>query len=284
MRAELRAGTLVFVLSDLDPVAAAVAEKWGTRPSAEIQIGGVPMRELAPGRLLLRRPGRHIEDETLDADLFESLEGLPPTLVFPSIHRSRSGPRGFTVHPIGNPGANSVAGGTPGELVPADARSMSSALRSLDEGAHSLGMRATFESTHHGPAVRYPAFFAEVGGGGSPDRPSAPEVKVLSDSLLSIEPGGTDRVAVGAGGGHYVPHFTDLALRRRWAFGHLLSDHVLQGGGPRLLQRAIAATPGCEGILFARARDAWLADSAVGVTRLRESAAPTRVPSRSAGT
>jgi hypothetical protein len=81
---------------------------------------------------------------------------------------------------------------------------------------------------------------------------------------------------VGVGGGHYVPHFTDLALRRRWAFGHLLSKHAIATLDAATARDAWTMTPGAEGIVYSRAEDARLpAFEGVGA-RLREQDAPRR--------
>jgi D-tyrosyl-tRNA(Tyr) deacylase len=276
--------TLLVVVSQKDPVAQAVTELWGALPATGLHVDGTPIRQLASDRLVLRRPGLHVEDERLDSLLLGKFQGRELTLVFPSIHRSRSGPRCFTVHPLGNPGREADAGGTPGLLVPADGPGMTGLLRLLDERSRPLTLPVTFEATHHGPTLTYPTFFAEIGGGGSSDCPSAEEAKVLAESILSFLPSEGDRTVIGAGGGHYVPHFTDLAIKRRWAFGHLLSDHALVGETSALLERAVAATPGCEGILFARTRDAERFGTGGTVRRLRENESPTRDPSPTAGT
>jgi D-tyrosyl-tRNA(Tyr) deacylase len=275
---------LLIVLSEEDPVAQSVGEIWGTLPATGSHLEGSPIRELGVERLTLRRRARHVEDDRLDALLRSEFGERELSVVFPSIHRSRSGPRCFTVHPLGNPGPEADAGGSPGVLTPADARGMTGLLRRLHEVARPLDLPVTFEATHHGPTLSYPAFFAEIGGGGTADRPSPAEAKVLADSLRSFLPSEDDRIVIGAGGGHYAPHFTDLGIKRRWAFGHLLSDHALEGRTVALLESAVSATPGCEGVLFARTRDAERFGTARTVRRLRETEAPTRVPSPTAGT
>src|SRR5579859_7304531 len=92
----------LLVLSEEDPVAAAVAERWGTHESTGRFVDGVPIRAVRPDVWSLKRAGRHIHDDRLDARLPSDV--LPPSaaLVFPSIHRSESGLPCFTVHPLGN--------------------------------------------------------------------------------------------------------------------------------------------------------------------------------------
>ncbi|HTW39298.1 MAG TPA: D-aminoacyl-tRNA deacylase [Thermoplasmata archaeon] len=266
----------LIVLSEVDPIARAVAERWGTPEATEWHVDGAPIRKLTPEAWTLRRSGPHIRDEHLDRRLPANVRDERPTLVFPSIHRSERNVECLTVHPLGNPGPSAEVGGKPRTLVPTDPVRMTSLLRDLHERARGDACPVTFEATHHGPELELPAFFAEIGFGVA-FAPSANAVRILADGLRSIsaEPG--DRVAVGIGGGHYVPHFTDLALRRRWAFGHLVSKHALVDLARPTAVEAIAKTPGAEGFLFARAEDARHPALDAVAPRLRDGDSPPRV-------
>ncbi len=191
-------------------------------------------------------------------------------MVFPSVHRSVTGTLCTTVHPLGNFGDSDEVGGAPRTLVPAPAHLMVSALRRLSEAESTTGLPTTFEATHHGPVQAAPAFFVEIAH--VPGGPPPPEVAVrsLAEIVTGLEEDPADRVAVGIGGGHYVPHFTDLALRRRWAFGHLVPRHALEAEGAAAVRAAVAATPGAAGVLYARAQDAENIGAIEGVRRLRE--------------
>jgi D-tyrosyl-tRNA(Tyr) deacylase len=272
---------LVVVISEEDPVARAVSAVWGGLPSLGDHIDGVPLRRLNARTIVLGRPGRHIHDEGLDRKLPAAMVARRPTILFPSIHRSEQNVPCLTVHPLGNPGPRADVGGRPRTFVPADPRRMAKALRLLDEGAASFGMRATFEATHHGPALDLPAFFVEIGYGPAPDPPSA-AVQLLARIILEIEADPSDHVAFGVGGGHYVPHFSDLVLRRRWAFGHLISRHALAELDRATAAQAYAVSGGAEGVVYARAEDArHPALEGLG-PRLRDSDAPPRGSSNEA--
>ncbi len=249
--------TYLLVTYDDDPVARAVGERWGTPPATDDHVDGSPVRQLSDVALLLRRPGIHIHDERLDARLPSRLTRRRISLVFPSIHRSEQNVECLTVHPLGNPGPRAEVGGRPRTLVPTDPARMTATLRSLSESSGRTGLPATFEATHHGPELGLPAFFAEIGFG---TRPAPPEeaVRVLADALAEIRVEPRDRVALAVGGGHYAPHFTELALRRRWSFGHILSRHALATLDAATAASAWAETPAAEGILYARADDARL--------------------------
>ncbi|MFI5413247.1 MAG: D-aminoacyl-tRNA deacylase [Candidatus Lutacidiplasmatales archaeon] len=267
----------VVIVSEVDPVAQAVSSRWGTPPASGDHIGGAPVRRLAQNVLLVRRAGAHIHDERVDLRLPRTVRDERPTLVFPSIHRSERNVPCLTVHPLGNPGPNADVGGLPRTLAPTDPRRMGAALRLLDEGGRAFGFPATYEATHHGPTVELPAFFVEIGYGESTGPPED-AVRLLAEVIPRLVPDPTDRVALGVGGGHYVPHFTDLALHRRWVFGHLLSRHAIEEIDRPTAARAFDQTPGAEGVVFARAADA-LHPALVGVgPRLRDRDAPARGP------
>lgn len=272
----------VVVLSEVDPVAAAVAESWGTPASTGLSVDGVPLRQLNERAWSLRRPSLHIHDEHLERRFPRDLVDAGTTLVFPSIHRSAQNVGSLTVHPLGNLGPSADVGGRPRTLGPSDPRRMVAALRGLSERQEVAGLPATYEATHHGPELDLPAFFVEIGFG-SAEGPPAKAVRALADVIPDLEPDPRDRVALAVGGGHYAPHFTDLALRRRWAFGHIVSRHALEGLDAGTARAAWVATPDAEGIVFARAEDArspiW---DGVG-SRLRDQDAPTRGESPTSG-
>lgn len=270
----------LLIVSELDPVATRAAELWGTPPATGDHLEGAPIRRLSENVLLVRRPRHHIHDEFLDRGLPEAVRVQRPTLVFPSIHRSAKNIPGMTVHPLGNPGPTADLGGRPRTLVPADPRSATSVLRVLAERATTAGVPVSYEATHHGPELGLPAFFVEIGCGEASEPPPG-SVRILADSLTSIVPDERDRVALGVGGGHYAPHFSELALRRHWAFGHILSRHALETLTGETAAVAWQCTPGAQGIVYARAQDSSHPALAGLASRMRDADAPVRTGSPS---
>ena len=265
----------LVVVSDEDPVATGVLGYWGTPDATEWKVDGSPIRRLGPRTYLLRRAETHIHDELLDRRLPESFVASAPTLIFPSIHRSERNIECLTVHPLGNPTSEAEVGGRPRTLVPTDPRRMADGLRRLSEGGRPLGLSATFEATHHGPELGLPAFFIEIGFGAAPRPPDA-AVRLLATVIPEVCADPSDRVALAVGGGHYGPHFTDLALRRRWAFGHILARYALETLDRATVRAAWDGTPAAEGVVFARAEDQHLPAVAGTGPRLRDQDAPGR--------
>ncbi len=271
----MRPPPFVVVLSDVDPVARAVGEHLGTGESVGLFVDGAPFRGLANGAVTLRRPGPHIHDERLDTFLPLEWRSGSTVLVFPSVHRSERGDDALTVHPLGNPGIHAEVGGRPEVVVPTAPRLMADALRRLSEGAGEVGWPASYEATHHGPELGSPAFFLEVGGH-DPDHPPASATRLLASVVECLTEDPVDRVVLGVGGGHYAPHFTDLAIRRSLAFGHILPRHVLDALSPAAAAAAWAATPGAVGVVYARAADAERPVARSWGPRFRESDAARR--------
>src|SRR5712691_3562126 len=191
--------------------------------------------------ILVSIPELHLNRDHLDRDLESSFGERPDLIVYLSKHRSESGRPSLTVHPIGNPRA-AAFGGQPGTLVPASPRWMTAALRGLHKLADRTAYEVTFEATHHGPYLTAPTFFIEQGSTETQweDREAS---RVIAQVLPDLEPLEAP-IAIGLGGGHYVPRHTDLALRRRIAFGHMLAAYALEGDAEGLLEQAVERTEG----------------------------------------
>lgn len=208
---------------------------------------------------LVSIPELHLYRDHLDRDLAAAFGEPFDLIVYLSKHQSGSGRPSLTVHPVGNPRAADL-GGRPGSLVPAAPRRMTGALRTLRREAAGLDYDATFEATHHGPYLETPSFFIEQGSTEREwgDREAS---RAIARTLLAFEPVDAP-VALGVGGGHYVPRHSDLAKTRRIAFGHLLATYVLEGPLDALLDQAVDRTPG--------ATLAYVHRKAVGKAEARE--------------
>ncbi len=183
----------------------------------------------------------HLYRDHLDRDLESAFGTAAELIVYLSKHRSESRTPSLTVHAIGNPkGAD--FGGQPRTLVTAAPLWMTAALHRLKREAAGLPYEVTFEATHHGPYLEAPTFYIEQGSTET-EWADPRAAAAIARTLLDLEPVHAP-VAVGLGGGHYVPRHTDVALARQVAFGHLLSGHALEGLSDDVLAQAVERTPG----------------------------------------
>ena len=184
-------------------------------------------------------------DESAAAFFGEKIE----VVTYLSRHRSESGLRSLTVHPIGNH-RHADFGGKPRTLVPSAPAHMTGALRALKETAKGLDYTVSFEATHHGPFLKTPTFFIEAGSdetAWSDDKAG----EALANAVLKATPA-RGRVGIGVGGGHYMPRISDVALARDVCIGHMIPSYVLDEFDETILENALSQTPKAEFVYFHR--------------------------------
>ncbi|MCE5298925.1 MAG: D-tyrosyl-tRNA(Tyr) deacylase [Methanoregulaceae archaeon] len=155
----------------------------------------------------------HIDDE-LDADL----------IIFLSRHSSENPFPVLTVHVTGNIGPARL-GGITGSLAVASPPWMHAVLCNLNKNAPE-GYRVTYEITHHGPTeLSTPSFFVEIGSTGK-EWTDARAGHTVALSVFEADPADTVNV-LGIGGTHYARRETEIAIRSRTAFGHIVHSRFV---------------------------------------------------------
>ncbi|MDG6220582.1 MAG: D-aminoacyl-tRNA deacylase [Candidatus Thermoplasmatota archaeon] len=191
-------------------------------------------------------PDEHIRHERFDEEA--SILG-PEGIIVLSRHRSESGARSLTVHPIGNYLDNKF-GGEAKTLVPSSPLLMTAALRELKKTGGGLDYDITYEVTHHGPKLSTPTFFIEIGSGEKEWEEEEP-ARAIAAALQNMRPNPEDKILVGIGGGHYAPRFAEIACGKKVAFGHMVPSYILEGldaeGVEAALRLAVDSTPGASG-------------------------------------
>lgn len=171
-------------------------------------------------------PINHIMAENIDVPAKEF--GIDfSEAVFMSRHSSASGKPTLTVHPVGNyKGAE--LGGKERTLVRACPHLMADALRKIKKRNDDPEYSVSYEVTHHGPYMESPAMFIEIGSEQTHwgDMHAA---EMMADAILSMDGGEKYPVAIGIGGGHYAPRFTEMALTLKVDFGHMIPKYQLDG-------------------------------------------------------
>jgi D-aminoacyl-tRNA deacylase len=189
----------------------------------------------------------HLEEELINERAAEALAVTVEVVIFASRHRSESRIPTLTVHPIGNYSSADL-GGRPGTLCKSSPQLMTSALRGLSARGKGLGFNISFETTHHGPFVSSPAFYIEIGSyeelWGREDAAEA-----IAESILNIKDEGYP-VIVCVGGGHYAPRFTEVALSRKVAIGHMAANYALEALKPDMIEQMATKSGGAKKVYF----------------------------------
>jgi len=199
-----------------------------------------------------------IKHENLEKELSESLGLKPKQAIFLSRHRSKTGEPTLTTHPIGN-FAEAKFGGRPKTLVESSPILMTNLLRKISKNTQQAKLyhKVCFEVTHHGPHMDIPTIFVEVGSNEEEWKKQEP-ANIISKSLLELlstyhykeETRNDTPVLMGIGGGHYAPRFTDIALQKNVAFGHMIPTYQIDAGviDEEILEKTIKATPNVKGV------------------------------------
>jgi D-aminoacyl-tRNA deacylase len=152
-------------------------------------------------------------------------------IVFLSRHSSQSGTPTLTVHAPGNFG-DADLGGLPKTLSTAPAIAMQTALKTLLQCKETLNLNyeVSYEATHHGPTLKIPCMFVELGSSLSQWSDSVAAQAVAHAAMASItkfldKSGGS--AVLGIGGPHYNQRFTTMALVGEAAFGHMVPKHAV---------------------------------------------------------
>ena len=189
--------------------------------------------------------GLHITSEFID-DTARRFGIRVDEVVFMSRHKAASAIPTLTVHPIGNYKAADF-GGRPETLVKSSQESMSQALRLISRYNHTDLFKVSFEVTHHGPYLETPTYFIEIGSDETHwgDKDAA---EILGRVLEDTVPADGHTIAIGVGGGHYAPRFTEMALGYKIDIGHMVPGYQLDGMDDetvvRFLKQASEATEG----------------------------------------
>ena len=191
----------------------------------------------------------HLEEDHIDGRAASELEERFSTTVFASKHSSESRIPTLTVHPVGNY-SKAEFGGVDGILSPSSPRFMTTALRDLAANSKGLEFKVSFETTHHGPLTDGPAFYIEIGS--CEEFWSRDDAGVaVARTILGV--GESDHpTIICIGGGHYAPRFTELALTREVAIGHMAANYALDVLDDHMLLQMRDRSGGAERVYFHR--------------------------------
>jgi D-aminoacyl-tRNA deacylase len=169
-----------------------------------------------------------IDKDSLFADYIErevekELDVSIGSLIFASRHSSQKKIPTLTAHTPGNFG-KAAHGGKDGELCFSHPEATKKALQVMNQLCPE-GYSVAMEATHHGPITGVPSTFVEIGSTEEnwQDERAGKVVAEAIQSLLSVH---KKTKAVGIGGTHYCPKFTEVAFRTEIAVGHVLPKYA----------------------------------------------------------
>ncbi|MEW6069591.1 MAG: D-aminoacyl-tRNA deacylase [Candidatus Thermoplasmatota archaeon] len=182
----------------------------------------------------------HLYHNDIDLEISQKIGKNIDSVIFASKHRSETKLATLTIHSIGNFGRAEL-GGKDRELVPTSPNLMTRALRILAKRAkdENLGYEVSFEVTHHGPYLATPSFFIEIGSDESAWKDDKAGEVIANAIFEAIELKAQYPVAIGIGGGHYAPRFTELALTKKIDFAHLVPSYQIENLDEEIIDKII---------------------------------------------
>jgi len=152
--------------------------------------------------------------------------------IFASTHKSESNQKSFSVHTPGNWGGAGL-GGEPRTLNFAHPFALAAAARKMAAlSEKSLGWKFSLEVDHHGPTLKKPVLFVEIGSGEA-EWANEEAGRIAAEGVLAAvrERNESEKAFVGFGGTHYAPKFTPMVLKGECALGHIVSGYALERDG-----------------------------------------------------
>lgn len=171
-------------------------------------------------------------DIKVKADLF----------IFATTHRSSANINSLSVHPIGN-WNKAEFGGKDKTLCIAPALYLKTAYNYLLKNNNTKEFDIVNEVTHHGPYLKKPVFFIEIGS--SEEQWKNKEAgRIIAKTILDTS---TNKIknyktAIGIGGLHTCPIFNKVIQEKDIAIGHICPKYMLKELTKELILQAIEKT------------------------------------------
>ncbi len=160
-----------------------------------------------------------------------------------SRHWAKSGQPSLTAHPTGNFG-KAMYGGHHRELQQTAPNAMRNIFNHLDD-APPEGFQISLEATHHSPTeFDVPMFFVEVGSREEQWRDEEVCNYLVDCILTGMDEESSKPVAIGFGGGHYCPKFSEKM--NDYAMGHMAAKYAIDLLTDDLVSQMIEKSQGPE--------------------------------------
>ena len=192
-------------------------------------------------------PDGCLREDHLDLRWQQATGEVVDEVIFPSRHSAASGQASLTLHPIGvmqlGKDERPPYGGKAGDCPPPSPRLGPWWRELLKHGSELDDFSLSLETTHHGPWLKAPSLFIEIGSTEDTwDHMGAAELLAgiiwrglgLEDGILPALWPGEGVVVVTLGGGHYAPRANKLAAIPGVWLGHMLANYALPFEAPEV--------------------------------------------------
>jgi len=153
-------------------------------------------------------------------------------IIFASKHRSEKQERTLSIHAPGN-WREAKLGGEKEKVSQTSALFQKQIFEKLTKNVtkyHLKNYEITLECTHHGPLIKKPCIFIEIGSTETEwkDRKASFVIaKTISEIIKDFKENPYNEVAIGIGGPHYCPNFNRIQLKSNIALSHIIPQYVL---------------------------------------------------------
>jgi len=186
-----------------------------------------------------------LKEETVNAQTLPEQFTDLSLIVFISRHSSTSGTPTLSVHTPGNFAAAEL-GGLPCTVSTAPATAMQTTLKALKhyQQEMQLDYAVSYECTHHGPSLKVPTMFAELGSSERQwsDAKAAEAVAHAAMTAIADFNASTRTAVLGIGGTHYNQRFTQMALADEAVFSHMIPKYAVPHVTAELLNHCVERT------------------------------------------
>jgi D-aminoacyl-tRNA deacylase len=162
--------------------------------------------------------------------------------IFATRHQSKSGEKTLSVHFPGN-FDKSQYGGKDKELCYTNPILLKRAFQDLNALGKDSGYSITLEATHHGPLIRKPVLFIEIGSKEEEWKDSLAGEVIARTIMKALTESGDRKydVALGFGGTHYCAAFNRIESGTEVAMGHICPKHSIGHLDEKMIQMMLAS-------------------------------------------
>ncbi|MFH1785407.1 MAG: D-aminoacyl-tRNA deacylase [Candidatus Micrarchaeota archaeon] len=160
------------------------------------------------------------------------------SIIMLSSHKSKTPGKMLTAHIPGNWG-DAGMGGEPKTLNIADACLLQKIAKEMKKEADRIEWQFCLEADHHGPTIKIPIMFVEIGNNEEQWRDRKAAEAIANAIVASLGPVENCESVVGFGGGHYQKRLTEVVVSDNIAVGHMAPKYVIDNIDEDMFRQAL---------------------------------------------